>query len=203
MLFRSRNIAHHLALLNVPVQLVTILGDDPDGKWLLDQCKDAGIGVEHILLANETTGTFASIATPSGDLHIGAVTSETDRLLSIDFLASRSDVLRSAAVVIADCNLSVQALRWLMQFCNEHNVPLVVDAGIGLPSHAAQALELGYDAVLLNTAVAKAGDPVKMAEAFARAIEAGRLSYHAGAMEERDMAVPSTPVLGLAFSETL
>ena len=122
-----RNIAHHLALLNVPVQLVTILGDDPDGKWLLDQCKDAGIGVEHILLANETTGTFASIATPSGDLHIGAVTSEADRLLSIDFLASRSDVLRSAAVVIADCNLSVQALRWLMQFCNEHNVPLVVE----------------------------------------------------------------------------
>ena len=122
-----RNIAHHLALLNVPVQLVTILGDDPDGKWLLDQCKDAGIGVEHILFANETTGTFASIATPAGDLHIGAVTSETDRLLTIDFLASRSDVLRSAAVVIADCNLSVQALRWLMQFCNDNNVPLVVE----------------------------------------------------------------------------
>ena len=83
------------------------------------------------------------------------------------------------------------------------NIPLVVDAGIGLPSHAAQALELGYDAVLLNTAVAKAGDPVKMAKAFALSIEAGRLSYHAGAMEARDMAVPSTPVLGLAFSERL
>ena len=82
------------------------------------------------------------------------------------------------------------------------NVPLVVDAGIGLPSHAAQSLELGYDAVLLNTAVAKAGNPVKMAKAFALSIEAGRLSYHAGAMEARDMALPSTPVLGLAFSET-
>jgi len=75
-------------------------------------------------------------------------------------------------------------------------IPLVVDAGIGLPSHAAAAMELGYDAVLLNTAVAKAGDPVAMARAFAGAIEAGRAAWLAGPMEARDMAAPSTPVLG-------
>ena len=79
------------------------------------------------------------------------------------------------------------------------DVPLVVDAGIGLPSHAAAAMELGYDAVLLNTAVAKAGDPVKMAAAFARAIEAGRLGFEADPMDMRDMAAPSTPVLGKAL----
>ncbi len=78
------------------------------------------------------------------------------------------------------------------------DVPLVVDAGIGKPSHAAAAMELGYDAVLLNTAVAKAGDPVAMAGAFARAIEAGRAGYLAGPIEPRDMAAPSTPVLGRA-----
>lgn len=81
------------------------------------------------------------------------------------------------------------------------NTPLVVDAGLGVPSHAAAAMELGYDAVLLNTAVAKAGDPVAMARAFAQAVEAGRLAYTAGAMEPRDMAAPSTPVLGKAFLE--
>jgi len=79
------------------------------------------------------------------------------------------------------------------------SIPLVVDAGIGLPSHAAQAMELGYDAILLNTAVAKAGDPVKMAQAFARAIEAGRDAYQAQPIEARDMAAPSTPVMGKAF----
>ena len=79
------------------------------------------------------------------------------------------------------------------------DVPLVVDAGLGLPSQAAQAMEMGYDAVLLNTAVAKAGDPVRMAQGFARAIEAGRLAYEADPMEPRDMAAPSTPVLGKAF----
>jgi len=79
------------------------------------------------------------------------------------------------------------------------NIPLVIDAGLGRPSHAAEAMELGYDAVLLNTAVAKAGDPVLMAKAFAQAIEAGRMAYEADPMEPRDMAAPSTPVLGKAF----
>jgi thiazole synthase len=80
-------------------------------------------------------------------------------------------------------------------------VPLIIDAGVGLPSHAAQAMEFGFDAVLLNTAVAKAGDPVQMSRAFAQAIEAGRLAYGADPMEARLMASPSTPVLGMAFSE--
>jgi len=79
------------------------------------------------------------------------------------------------------------------------DVPLVVDAGIGLPSHAAAAMELGYDAVLLNTAVAKAGDPAAMAAAFSEAVAAGRKARAADPMEPRDMAAPSTPVLGKAF----
>jgi thiazole synthase len=78
------------------------------------------------------------------------------------------------------------------------DVPLVVDAGVGLPSHAAAAMELGYDGVLLNTAVAKAGDPVAMARAFSQAIEAGRTAFLAGPMQPRDMAEPSTPVVGRA-----
>jgi thiazole synthase len=78
------------------------------------------------------------------------------------------------------------------------DTPLVVDAGLGRPSHAAAVMELGYDAVLLNTAVAKARDPVAMAAAFAKAVEAGHAAYQAGWLEPRDMAVPSTPVIGKA-----
>ncbi|MEL6586097.1 MAG: thiazole synthase [Pseudomonadota bacterium] len=79
------------------------------------------------------------------------------------------------------------------------DVPLVIDAGLGLPSQAAAAMEMGFDAVLLNTAVAKAGDPVAMAEAFAFATKAGQLAQTADPMEPRDMAAPSTPVIGKAF----
>jgi thiazole synthase len=79
------------------------------------------------------------------------------------------------------------------------NVPLVIDAGIGVPSHAAQAMELGFDAVLINTAVAQSANPARMAEAFAQAIAAGHAARLAGPMEPRNLAVPSTPLIGKAF----
>jgi thiazole synthase len=78
-------------------------------------------------------------------------------------------------------------------------VPIIIDAGLGVPSHAAQALELGFDAVLINTAVAQARDPVQMAAAFGRAVEAGYGARIAGPIEPRDLAAPSTPVIGTAF----
>lgn len=76
---------------------------------------------------------------------------------------------------------------------------LVVDAGIGAPSHAAEAMEMGYDAVLLNTAVARAVDPVAMAAAFAKAIEAGREGYLAGLIAPQETAVASTPLIDRPF----
>lgn len=79
------------------------------------------------------------------------------------------------------------------------DTPLVIDAGLGLPSQAAAAMELGFDAILLNTAVAKAGDPALMAEGFAAALRAGQLAAQADPMTPRDMAAPSTPVIGKAF----
>jgi thiazole synthase len=79
------------------------------------------------------------------------------------------------------------------------DTPLIIDAGIGAPSHAAAAMEMGFDAVLLNTAVARAADPVRMAAAFAAAIDAGRGAFEAGLMEMRDTATPSTPVAGTPF----
>jgi thiazole synthase len=76
---------------------------------------------------------------------------------------------------------------------------LIVDAGLGAPSHAAQALELGFDGVLLNTAIAQAHNPVQMATGFKYAVQAGRAGFEAGIMPERDLAQPSTPVLGKPF----
>lgn len=81
-------------------------------------------------------------------------------------------------------------------------VPLIVDAGIGLPSHAAEAMQLGYDGVLLNTAVARAGNPVHMARAFSLAVEAGHLAHAARPVRARDMASPSTPTVGTPFWNT-
>jgi len=76
------------------------------------------------------------------------------------------------------------------------NIPVVVDAGLGAPSHAAQAMELGADAVLVNTAIAIANDPVKMAEAFKLAVRAGRQAFEVGAKAPQKCASASSPLTG-------
>ena len=76
------------------------------------------------------------------------------------------------------------------------NVPVIVDAGIGAPSHAAEAMELGADAVMVNTAIAIANDPIKMAKAFKLAVEAGRTAYEIGLKSPQNKASASSPLTG-------
>ena len=86
---------------------------------------------------------------------------------------------------------------YALRFLRERfpNTPLIIDAGIGKPSHAAQVMEMGFDAVLLNSAVAVSNDPISMAQAFAYAIKAGRLGYEAGMIEKRNIAKATTPLI--------
>ena len=81
--------------------------------------------------------------------------------------------------------------------CARSPVPVVRDAGIGTASDAARAMELGCDAVMINTAIAKSHDPVRMAAAMRHAVEAGRHAYLAGRIPRRGRAEPSSPQLGL------
>ena len=85
--------------------------------------------------------------------------------------------------------------RDLIEIIIEHsNIPVVIDAGIGAPSHAAEAMEMGADAVLVNTAIAIAGNPEQMALAFKQAVEAGRLAYESGLGAQRRHAEASSPL---------
>jgi thiazole synthase len=89
-------------------------------------------------------------------------------------------------------------LRYTIELMIEQaEVPVVVDAGLGSPSHAAEAMELGADAVLVNTAIARAEDPVEMARAFRLGVEAGRIARVAGLIDQRVEAEPSSPVAGV------
>lgn len=92
--------------------------------------------------------------------------------------------------------LNPYALRLLRE---RLSVPLLVDAGLGLPSHACSVMEWGFDGVLLNTAVALSHDPVSMAHAFAQAVDAGRQAYLSGTMQAQESAQASTPLVGTPF----
>lgn len=91
-------------------------------------------------------------------------------------------------------NKGIRTLDFLEIIIEQANVPVVVDAGIGSPSHAALAMEMGADAVLVNTAIAVAGNPVAMSQAFAQAVAAGRQAYEAGLAGQEQQAVASSPL---------
>ena len=99
-------------------------------------------------------------------------------------------------------NKGLRTLDFLEIIIEQSNVPVVVDAGIGAPSQAAHAMEIGADAVLVNTAIAVAGDPVRMAEAFDEAVKAGRKAYLAGLGTVGNFAEASSPMTSFLNSLT-
>jgi thiazole synthase len=115
-------------------------------------------------------------------------------------LAKRLEELGTATVMPLGApigsNRGLRTRDMIRIIIEQSKVPVVVDAGLGAPSHAAEAMELGADAVLVNTAMADAADHGKMAAAFALAVEAGRLAYLAGLGPVRDTASASSPLTG-------
>ena len=93
-------------------------------------------------------------------------------------------------------NQGLQTKEMIKILIENIDVPIIVDAGIGKPSHAAEAMELGADAVLVNSAIANAGNPEDMALAFKQAVEAGRLAYRADFAEQSVLANPTSPLTG-------
>jgi thiazole synthase len=91
-------------------------------------------------------------------------------------------------------NAGLESRAFLEIIVEQSQVPVIIDAGLGAPSHAAAALELGADAVLVNTAIAVAADPVAIAGAFAQAVQAGRSAYNAGFARPSRQAVASSPL---------
>ena len=91
-------------------------------------------------------------------------------------------------------NKGIKNEEMLRIIIEQSNVPVVIDAGIGAPSHAAYAMELGADACLINTAIAIVDNPVEMARAFALAVQAGRTAFLAGLGVSSDLAVASSPL---------
>lgn len=98
-------------------------------------------------------------------------------------------------------NQGLASREFLRIIIEQSNVPVVVDAGIGAPSQAMEAMEMGADAVLVNTAIATAGDPMTMGRAFAQAVETGRLAYESGLAGRKIKASATSPLTG--FLETL
>lgn len=121
--------------------------------------------------------------------------------MSPDLMVAKKLVEAGAAAVMPlgapiGSNRGLKTRELIRILIDEIPLPIIVDAGIGRPSEAAEAMEMGAAAVLVNTAIATAGDPVAMARAFGLAVEAGRLAYLAGPGETQEYASASSPLTG-------
>ena len=126
--------------------------------------------------------------------------------ISPDLYAARALVKAGAATVMPlgsfiGSNQGLKTREFIQVLINEIDLPIVVDAGIGAPSQAAEAMEMGADAVLVNTAVATAQDPASLARAFALAVEAGRLAYLSGLPLKQTFSKASSPLTGFLYDD--
>ncbi|MFV9509724.1 thiazole synthase [Tepidibacillus sp. LV47] len=126
--------------------------------------------------------------------------------MSPDLMAAKRLVESGAAAVMPlgapiGTNRGLKTKELVQIMINEIDLPVIVDAGIGKPSEAAEAMEMGAAAVLVNTAIATAENPVQMAKAFSLAVKAGYFAYHAKLAEQHQLAQPSSPLTGFLYEE--
>lgn len=123
----ARNIAHHLAQVGCKVELITHFGADAEGLWLHKECSQAGIILSHSLINSAPTGRYAAFLKPDGELITAAAVSRLETEITPRYLEAQSEVLSDASVLVADCNLALESLEWLLNFARQKSKKMVLE----------------------------------------------------------------------------
>lgn len=123
----SRNIAHQLALLGVPVQLIAAVGNDSDGDWLKQVCASAGVKLNATITRNGLSGKYTGILNADGSLYTAFLTNAANHLITPEHLEKHIDLLKTAAYLLADANINVDTAEWLLAFSIETGIPFVIE----------------------------------------------------------------------------
>jgi pseudouridine kinase len=123
----SRNIAHQLAMLGVPVHLISVFGSDSDGRWLKEQIKEVGVQVDASVTREGLSGKYTGILDADGSLFAAFLTNSALEWITPHYLQSQSALLEEAAFILADANISVEAVQWLLSFCGSRGIPFILE----------------------------------------------------------------------------
>ena len=115
----SRNIAHQLALLGVPVQLISVFGNDSDGDWMKQQCTAAGVKLDACITREGLSGKYTGILNVDGSLFSAFLTNAANHLITPAHLEKHKDLLRTASYLLADANINLDTADWLLAFSRE------------------------------------------------------------------------------------
>jgi pseudouridine kinase len=123
----SRNIAHQLAILGVPVQLISVFGNDSDGDWLKQVSEAAGVRLDGSITKEGLSGKYTGILNVDGSLYTAFLTNAANHLITPEHLESQRELLLTASYLLADANLSVYSVEWLLAFSRETGIPFVLE----------------------------------------------------------------------------
>ena len=139
----SRNIAHQLALLGVPVQLISVFGDDSDGDWLKKICTDAGVKLDASITKEGLSGKYTGILNVDGSLFSAFLTNAANHLITPEHLNKHIDLLRTASYILADANISVDTAEWLLGFSQQTGIPFILEPVSVPPARKFRHVNLG------------------------------------------------------------
>ncbi len=123
----SRNVAHQLALLGLPVQLISVFGNDGEGDWLKTICDYSNIKLDAAITTHSLTGKYTGILNFDKSLFTALITNAELDLITPQHLQTHETLLGNAAVIVADANISVASVEWLAQFCSANKIPFVIE----------------------------------------------------------------------------
>lgn len=123
----GRNIAHQLAIIGVPVQLISVFGSDSDGDWLKKVCTHAGVLLEASITKAGLSGKYTGILNVDGSLFTALLTHAAIELITPQHLATHRDLLKTASYLLTDANVSIESIGWLINFSKETGIPLIIE----------------------------------------------------------------------------
>ncbi len=123
----ARNIAHQLAIIGVPVQLISVFGNDSDGDWLKSVCTQAGVKLDGSITKEGLSGKYTGVLNVDGSLFTALLTNAAIQLITPTHLETQTDLLKTASYILADANVSVESLAWLLAFSNETGIPFIIE----------------------------------------------------------------------------
>lgn len=123
----SRNIAHQLALLGVPVQLISVFGNDSDGDWLKQVSVSAGVKMDASITREGLSGKYTGMLNVDGSLFSAFLTNAANHLITPAHLAKHKDLLKTASYLLADANINIDTAEWLLAFSKETGIPFVIE----------------------------------------------------------------------------
>ena len=136
------NIAQHLALLDVNTSIITAIGNDAEGNYILNCLKKNRVLTEKIIIANDTTGKYVSILAPTGDMFVAVCQDNCQKYISVPFLEKQTDYINEFDILVIDTNLDIESIKWLIEYSNTYKKLLIIEPVSVLKASKLAAIDL-------------------------------------------------------------